>query len=439
MPPTWHGNQSDQCAHDDGEGVIRQIAFSAGRLGVAHRGGHAFHFTGPAGQFNHVSAPHLGVGKDRHRQALALEADQVNAFQILQADIISNLVKRFADHILVGDHHGADFHGEGQGFLALHLRADEFTGGHDCSQSSGQADDVPRLQNRFRRRFDNGVATENPLDGCAFKPFRQFGDRLIGGLALLNFERARDHRHKGRDVTGPRHLSALGQFNLQFARRLLDVHAEQPRRDAAHEDDDADRSEHVGDGKSHGHLAGQQRHLVRCEAQARERIPGGAHHRRGRQRARADPRGKAFAEAANPRDDEEGNQGGHALDHRREHEFERRTVQPAEEFRAALESDGIDEQREADGFQGIGQRDIQLSNHERHNERPGHAAEAEPFELHPAQGAPKKQRGEEGDLRSGFQDLVQQFHDQWRLLPVTVSCVASGRPASTISTPRAAW
>src|SRR5262249_19133761 len=90
--------------------------------------------------------------------------------------------------------------------------------------------------------------------------------------------------------------------------------------------------------------------------------------------------------------------------------LEARTIQAAEEFRAALKTDGVDEEGEADRLERVGQGHTELADPQRDDERAGHAAETEPLALHTTEGVPQEQGGEERDLRRRFQDVIHQLH-----------------------------
>ena len=335
---------------------------------------------------------------ERQRVAGPLDRDHIDAVAQIRGRGGADFGDGALDEVGGGDRDIARHHDHVHAFRGLQFRAELLRQADHAGAAPDQEDDVAGLELERRLRPDQRATALDALDADRLGAGAlDFGDAAAGrGFDAIDAPDQIGRRRIFADAVAAR---SGEQLRLGLDRVVADAATHEPGQNVDADDDRAEGAEDVGDGVADRDIGLQALGLVCGEAEFADRGAGRADDRRLGQAARRDPGGEPLVEAEHARQHDDGDEAADRQHGRHRDLAQRLAAERAEELRAALIADGVDEQCEENGFDAVVDRDAHLADDHRGQERAGDAAELELAELEFADPVADGQRQEEGDLR----------------------------------------
>ena len=321
--------------------------------------------------------------------------------------------QRFSVDVLVGhiDVDAFDRHGQQFPIVDFLGARTEKTDQHFAA--AGHGHDVPGVDHGVCRGIQDLPVLPNTLDEHTLVRNQRLGFlcRLADNRStFLDAKCAKFELVPGRAGTAGFLLAAV-LLLIPFARGL-EIDAEERRAKQRQNDGGSDRSENIRDGVGH-------RHRIQCflgflgrQAKAVDGIGRQAHRRGDRLRSGIEPRGRADAITR-----ELGADIGRSQTEKADHDGKQRLRNAvlrdaAHELRSDAVADGEQEHQEKHRLERTADRDPELSDDDRRNQRRGHRPETKSLVGERAEVIPEGQRQEDGDLRIAAKRLHEPVnHD----------------------------
>src|SRR6185295_3456979 len=392
----------------------RHIRHIGGSVWVTQHFGGGRNVLRPPDDGNNIAAVQLGVGQDRNvrggrpsRDLAQEDAARRRRFRQLDQSFAVGLFARNVD-IDAFDRHR-------QQLAVVHLLRGLPDQVHQYVAPPGNGEDIARLDYGIGSGIDDLAAASYAFNEDTL--FRQerlgFLHRLAHGASVF-----RDPVGAQLELVPGRPRAAQGPLApmlllITLAGRLK-VDAEQGRPEQGEHDGGPDRAKDVGDGVGHRHGVQELFALLGWQAQAVDGVGGKPHRGRDRLRAGIEARGGADVIAGEFRPGI-GREQTEDADNRGKQRLRHAILgDAAHELRAHPVADGEQEHQEEGGLDRPGNRDAELTDEDRGNQRRRHRAKAQPLVGEGTEIVAKRQGQEDRNFRITAQRINKPIdHDAY--------------------------